>query len=413
MAQTFQGIELYNKMRALKGKPNYIAAYLHLSRLQPVNKQPHYIRIAATTFDPILLKNATASVFTLRNRDIVFIGQNVDRRELQDIINKVRYLFSEDPLARIERDFVSIFSLTSMYQKFYAICGKIYEMEGGRDAEQQMQKRAESEGPSTIHRSFNGKMLSSIEAAVMKTDVTTLLRNKPICTVIEGAPPQVIFYEKKVILDEMISMMAPGIDVNSNKWFASYLMEIINERAIAIFGQGDSIEDEGTFSINLSIKTLLSQIFQDFDRSLGDYPRRNVVIEIALEDIVMNLNDFYAARDVLARMGYQTCISEIDLASLPYIDLSLFTADFVKLHWNRDVLKAKTQSVIDGLKLCLKSYSPASVIMGLSDDEEAVKFGQQMGMYLFQGKHIDSLMSAVVRKQGLSKQFAKSPDDFI
>lgn len=408
MVSVSQGVELFHKVKSIKGQANYTAVFLHLSRLQTVNKQPHYIRIAATTFDPILLKNPTASVYTLKTRDIVFIGQQIDLQELKDIIHKVRYLFSEDPLAKIDKEFSTFFNLSTTYQTFYEISKKIFDLEGGKEAEEKAKTSAKIGGaqPNTTppKRALNSKLLGAIEAAVRKADVSSLLKNKPVCAVIRGAVPQVIFYEKRVSLKDMISLLAPGVEMGTNPWFAAHMNEIVNERALTLFSQADRMEKEGTFSINLSLKTILSQIFQDFDRGLEDYPRRNVVIEVSTLDVISNIQDFYAAKEILAKKEFQICLSELDAGLLPYIDVPKFGVDFVKIDWNPNVPDDEQSDFMHSLKNCLEHYSASSVILAGCKKDAAIKLGHKAGMYLFQGSFVDKLVSAISRRQNLANQ---------
>lgn len=391
---SYKGSHLLSKVESIKGQTDYVAAYLHLSKLQRVNRQPHYIRIATTTFDPITLKNSTAAVFTLKNHDIIFIGQKIDRKELHDTIYKVRYLFSEDPLAKDEKAFFTLFNLDASYGKFYELVKKIAEIEGVQETE----KVSTEAQPSTLKQTISPKVLASLEASIYKTDVTTLMKSKPVCTVIKDTPPQVIFYEKKILVKDYVEMVAPNLDIQANRWILQYLKELINERAIYTLSHNEGAAEQGTFSINLTSDTVLSNTFQTFDKSLGpDYARENVVVELSFLDVVYNYEDFCLARDMLRERGYRSCVTGLQPGMLTIFEPKHLSVDFIKISWDLKSVKKRVNGFVKALQDCMKHFGALNVILADCHSEEAMQFGQKLGLYLFQGTYIDRLISTVVR----------------
>lgn len=388
---SYQGFHLLQKLQHIKTAKEYVGVHLHLSSLLPVNRQSHYIRIATTTFDPITVRNPTAMTFLLQNKDIIFLGQRIDRKELHDTLHKVRYLFGDDPLTKDESKFFTIYNLDASFFKFEELAKKIYETEGGANNES-------PEQIDDIKRSITTKMLAALETAVQKTDVTTLLRSKPVCTVIKNIAPQVVFYEKKIFVKDFIEMVAPNVEPHADRWIFQYLKEMLNERAIYLLGQSSSIEVEGTFSINLTVKTVLSHVFQNFDRHLPEgYIRENVVVELAFLDCIYSYEDYRLARDLLRQKGYRSCITGIQPGILSIFDPKQLDSDFVKISWDTTAVKAHMQSFVKALQNAIKSFGALNVIMAECNSEESLLFGQQLGLYLFQGKFIDKLMSSVAK----------------
>lgn len=384
-----------------------MAVYFNLSKLQTINRQSHYIRIAATTFDPILLKNSTSGVYILKNMDLVFVGQNVDRAELMEIIQKVRYLFSEDPLSRLENQFYQQFNLNTSYTKFYEISQKVYIDEGGDGVGKVESIEGIEEGVVT-RRIFNSKLLGAIEAALVKSDVTTFIKSKPVCTVIKGAPPQVSFYEKNIDVDSLISALAPGVDSTSNMWFRKYLSQVSCERALSVFSSQEGVEQLGTFSIRLSLRTVLSQEFQRFDRVLGDYPRRNVLVGLSAEEIINDLDSYQSVRDILKKKDYNIYLLDFTPDLLDLVDVPKLTPDFLRVDWPEKADPAMLSSLSNNLKKNMEILGPSCVILGECHQDVPIRFGHKIGLYLFQGDFVDKLYSSASRRNSLKNKLSKT-----
>lgn len=406
-ALSARGIALFQKIDGIKGKSNYVAVYFNLSKLQAINRQPHYIRIAATTFDPILLKNSTSGVYTLANMDLVFVGQNVDRAELMEIIQKVRYLFSEDPLSHLENQFCQQFNLNTSYTKFYEISQKVYIDEGGAGAGKLGSIEGSEEGVVT-RRIFNSKLLGAIEAALVKADVTTFIKSKPVCSVIKGASPQVSFYEKNIDVDSLISTLAPGVDSASNMWFRKYLSQVSCERALSLFSSQEAAEHLGTFSIRLSLQTVLSQEFQRFDRELGEYPRRNILVGLSVEEIINDLDSYQLVRDILKKKDYNIYLLDLTPDLLDLVDVSKLTPDFLRVDWPEKDDPSMVSSLSNNLKKNMDILGPSCVILGGCHQDIPIRFGHKIGLYLFQGDFVDKLYSSAARRNSLKNKLSNS-----
>ena len=74
-----------------------IAVHVHLSRLRPQNRQDGHVRIALRMLEPMV--NAyRGQMFLLTNSDIVFMLKDANLTDVENMIYKLRALFSKDPL---------------------------------------------------------------------------------------------------------------------------------------------------------------------------------------------------------------------------------------------------------------------------------------------------------------------------
>jgi hypothetical protein len=88
-------ILLLERLRA--NRAGAYLVHLHLSELSPGNRKPHFIRIAARSFE-MLITNYDVVLFQLANSDFILLCREAPVDEVDAAISKARALFSEDPL---------------------------------------------------------------------------------------------------------------------------------------------------------------------------------------------------------------------------------------------------------------------------------------------------------------------------
>ena len=71
--------------------------HLHLSKLNPNNRQSYHLRIALNMLIDSI-KSYDGELFLLDNADVVFLCKGATSHQLHEITHKVRYFFSGDPL---------------------------------------------------------------------------------------------------------------------------------------------------------------------------------------------------------------------------------------------------------------------------------------------------------------------------
>ena len=79
------------------------AVHVHLSLLKPQNRREHHVRMAASTFEP-LVKMLSGQLFILQNSDLFFIYKGDFQSDVETSILKIRFLFSDDPLLDDQAD---------------------------------------------------------------------------------------------------------------------------------------------------------------------------------------------------------------------------------------------------------------------------------------------------------------------
>ena len=111
------------------------AVHLHLSRLRPHNRRDHHIRIAMNTFEG-LVRQFECQIFHLSSADIVFVCKDAKLVVIDEAIQKVRYLFGEDPLTQGGTDedgadrFCTWYDFEHDYDSFYVMAESLSRARG-------------------------------------------------------------------------------------------------------------------------------------------------------------------------------------------------------------------------------------------------------------------------------------------
>ena len=79
---------LLGHLRQVRANPQgCYAVHIHLSELRAPNKQPHFLNIAARSFE-ILIANHLANLFPLSNGDVVLVCRDTPVEEVDTVIKK-------------------------------------------------------------------------------------------------------------------------------------------------------------------------------------------------------------------------------------------------------------------------------------------------------------------------------------
>jgi EAL domain-containing protein (putative c-di-GMP-specific phosphodiesterase class I) len=126
--------------------------------------------------------------------------------------------------------------------------------------------------------------------------------------------------------------------------------------------------------------------------TVGSAERRTLVVEIQMLDLAADTSDFMLARDFLRARGHKICLDGITPLNAGLLDISRLGVDMVKVVWSpemADPAMTQRRSEIAGL---VRRIGEARVILCRCGDAAAVEAGHALGVSLFQGRHVDSLL---------------------
>lgn len=374
------------------------AAHLHLSKLKAHNRRDFQLRIAVNEFDP-LLRQHRGELFQLAGGDIVYLWSGATTDEVEQVVLRLRYLFSDDPLVsnaapeEEERDdeprglqerpacFCSWYDLERDYYEFRAALEELMERGGDR-----------TQNRDAPGRPLDPAILARLEHALATTDVSSLIRRQPICALLRDQPPHPVFSEVHLAVREMGKRLAPDVDLASDLWLFQCLAETLDRRllrALVQEGPGDM-----AVSINLRLATLLSPDFLEFDKLFRQQSKHEVIIELQLVDIFAELGVYMFMKDYIRERGYRILIDGLHHLHLPMIDRKRLGADLIKVVWSPDLLDETDDGSIADLTGAIRTAGVDRVILCRCDSSSAIDLGQSLGLRMFQGYYLDSRLRA-------------------
>ena len=383
------------------------AVHVHLSLLKPQNRREHHVRMAASTFEP-LVKMLSGQLFILQNSDLFFIYKGDFQSDVETSILKIRFLFSDDPLldekaggaARfntyydVERDFQDMLNLvrTLVHE----------EMAEDEDPEETTDSKRSLLVKQDQGKPLSPRALGRVEQALQTADLSNMVRRQFICALIGEASPQPLFSELFISIKDLRETLTPDIDLGASHWLFQHLTETLDRRVLAMLSKSTDRSITGEVSINLNLSTLLSAEFMKFDDAVIAALRGSIVVELQIVDIFADLNAYLFARDFVKERGYRICVDGLTQRTLPFINRDRLGVDMVKLIWNQAL---KDDEEPEGLRDQVKAVGDSRVILCRCDDATAIEFGQSVGISMFQGRHIENLIAEENRRRemGISR----------
>lgn len=393
--------------RLEKHKNSRGLVHVHLSKLRPFNRRDQHIRVASGHFEQ-MVKDMSGQLFTLKNADLFFIFKNDVKSQVETTVQKVRFLFSDDPLVEEEgvdgREFATWYDAGDQYEDIVQIVQGMADAEEKRqtevrnrmDARQRLKEKQKKGEPLTP------AVLAKVEDALSRADLSNLVRRQFICEVDSKMVPELLFSELFISIQDLRETILPGVNLVANRWLFQHLTETLDRRVLSMLMKTDAVSISGDISFNVNVKTLLSNQFQVFDDNLSAARRGAIVIELQKEDIFSDLASFLFAREFVQAKGYRLCIDGLTMETLAVIDRERLGVDMAKIVWHPNLVDGG-EDVQRMLKKFVERDGPDKWILCRCDNREAIDFGRSVGINRFQGRFIESLIADDNRRRDLLK----------
>lgn len=377
------------------------AVHVHLSLLRPHNRREHHLRIAVGNFDSLVARHDGQS-FQLQNGDIVVVVKDCSIAQIDEVILKLRYLFSDDPLAQEEEDdsgtqlrFCTWYELEQDYARFMALARRMHDLahslpssnavgEGERAADPELEAPREPLDPDR---------LSKLEKAIRGSDISTLMRRQAVCLIAKGQSPKPVFNEIYVSIEELRRRVLPEVNLTSSRWLFMHLTEALDLRLLKALPELEADVQLST-SLNLNINTLLSEQFLSFDRLLRHYTKKSMIVELQLSDVFNDIGSYQFARDFARDRGYKICIDGLTHLSFPIVRRDELDADMLKMIWSPDLVDDTDRKRRAKIREAIGRSGATRVVLCRCDNQQAIAYGESMGITMYQGRHIDRLVKA-------------------
>ena len=373
------------------------AVYFNFDRLLEHYKSEYQIQIAVNLLGD-LLPDYQGGIFLCVDQSIVMLCRNISKNKIDKAIFQLRYLFMDGPLAynsagEENNNFCTVYDLGKEYAEFHQLARrKLAQGSKARKEEKRSSLLPENEEEKTDDF-FTPKKLAFIERDLNRADLSQMLRRQPVCVVNGHNNVRKIFDEYYIHISHLRQMLHTKMDFFSNIWLFKYLTRILDDRVLDLMAQNPLRYIDSPVSINFNIETILSKKFLQFDSLIKPLIKFTMVIEVQIGEVFSDIRAFVAARNILEKMGYKLCLDGLTGLSIIQIDRERLGFDFVKLQWDAEMAEDVEIQNSEQLIRTIRNFGKNRVILSRCDNAQAVQYGQAIGINLFQGRYIDTLVN--------------------
>ena len=365
----------------------------HLPSQRPKENHSFAVNILRSAVERFL-----GRVYLLSNSDIVVICWQTRRWQLRSAIASLQPLFESEerisghPPAQ-EPSFAAWWDLDQQSGDFLSFAERLASCRERSDnvvpspAEKPATEVGEPKG-------LDPSKFASLVARIKDANLGGVIRRQSICRLHGAGKPQPLFEEVFVSIQELQRLFAPRLDLGLDQWLFRALTEVLDERVLAWLAAAESLNLIARFALNLNLSTLASGAFANFEARFGTQLRGRMVIEVDKSDLLANLPRFAAAQERLHAHGHLLCIDGLTGPDLAAIDYGRLSADYYKVGWHPDFLSEDGEARV-GLERLAAQAPVEKIILSHCSVEEAVRFGQELGVGLFQGWYLDSLLGSL------------------
>jgi EAL domain-containing protein (putative c-di-GMP-specific phosphodiesterase class I) len=243
---------------------------------------------------------------------------------------------------------------------------------------------------------FDPTLLAEIERNLARANIDSFIRSQPICSVKPGSLPVPLFREVYVSMEQLRRQFSPNADLLSAPTLFHHLAKTIDQRVLRAISGGFIGANFGPFSLNLTLHTILSPLFREFDERAGQLVGRNqLVIEVQRYDMFWDFTEFKIACEFLRANGYRVLLDGVTPNVLKLFISMGVQPDYIKMFVNRDEMEDWRNP--EYVKL-IRDYSSIIINARCSNDQEG-GIAAAAGIELFQGWVIDE---AIKNKSAVS-----------
>ncbi|VAV87702.1 hypothetical protein MNBD_ALPHA02-947 [hydrothermal vent metagenome] len=414
--------DLMSAMQDIKRHPKgYRAIHIHFSLLEREHKQPYHRRAIATAFNK-LVHHKNGQLFWTSYFDVVFICKGCSLTELDTAFLAARRVVEDSPLLKeyieAERDdaLCDWYDLKEDLDRFMGMAAtlKTHVEEGDSaspslkamisslsvklaDVEETLSPAQDTEVTRPLYDPIARKktrnpmgpiQLDQLERNLMNMEIFQMMADQTAYVIVGAATAQPIFVEHYISVTEIKRKLLPTYDIDADKWLFQRLTRTFDIKLMQGLPR-ITLPRNQVISININVETIFTPAFDKFMsefKALNDQP---LILEMALFDVISDIQKYYDAREKLASLGCRISLDAIDVQSLAVMDRGLLAVDFLKVYWKSDYKRLLGGPQEQKIISAIKSHGSTRIILSHCDTEAALKFGQAVGIHMYQGFIID------------------------
>ncbi len=393
--------------RLEKHRRGRMVVHIRLSNLKPFNRKKNHLRAAAECFED-MVKSMRGQLFRLSNSDFFFIFKEDFLHQAETVVQKVRFMFGDDPLLDDDEPGEKKFDVWYDVKSDDDYETVLHFVQNMASSEPRKNKnlgkggdtRASLKARQTKGEPMTPDILNRVENALHRADLSNLVRRQFVCRLDSNMVPEQVFSEMYISIPDLRETLLPGVNMAANRWLFQHLTETLDRRMLAMLTKTDHLSISGDISFNINVATLLTSEFQDFDDNVAAARRGSMILELQIADIFSDLGGYLFAREYVREKGYRICLDGMTSHSLAMIDQRRLGVDLIKLFWHPDMVDCGEEAH-EKIRVMIRRAGVNRIVLCRVDNREAIDFGQSVGLSIFQGRYVESLIAEDNRRRDL------------
>ena len=375
--------------------------HLHLSKLNPNNRQSYHLRIALNMLIDSI-KSYDGELFLLDNADVVFLCKGATSHQLHEITHKVRYFFSGNPLFAGLEDvpdgdndpFFSQYDLSVQSRELLGACEQLLSDK----LQRQTQNWSANETLPNDMAPLDPARLARLREGLSHTDVSGFLRRQAVCHIEGDEPPNALFYELYVRIADLQRATLPDVDLLANRWLFLHLTEVLDDRVLTLLTKYTDEYVSGAISVNFNLDTIFLPKFLALTNRLDRTTRMRIGLEFQLIDVITKLDGFRFARTFLKENGFIVTLDGVNHSVLPDLTGVDFGADLIKVNWDQRAFDGTPARDKEIILSAVDKLGAERLVFTHCSNQAVIEYGRSLGVSMFQGRYVDGIVNPNSRR---------------
>lgn len=370
----------------------WTALYIHLSKISKTKRNENLV-FALQMFEGFI-KPFEGHFLIMKNGDWVFVYRDIRSSEIKAAVGKLRQLFAGDPQYYSEEKYEVAFATWYDLDRERAEFTRLAEMLLAEKMIDPSTPGAEPP-PATSDDRLRRKAselvtLGRILDAIETTDLSPVLRRQPVCLIEGDARPKDLFEEVYFSIPDLEALLRRGSFVTEDLWGFQNITRALDLKLLGLLAPSCRSLRSPNISINLNVASVLAPEFAEFDQAMDESTRQALAVEFQFTDVFADVGAFLFARSFLGERGYAIVLDGVTDMNLPFVDRARIGADLVKIRWSPSLAEERFRADFGAF---VSGDEVRQVVLCRCDGKEAIDFGTEVGIRLFQGRYVSGLMT--------------------
>jgi hypothetical protein len=213
------------------------------------------------------------------------------------------------------------------------------------------------------------------------------VHHQKIAQVVPGKPPTPVMNEYFIGMEALKKHVFTNVELRASGNLFNQLTITLDRLLIEAF---DGINPERVrCSINLNVESVFTRTFETF---LGDENSKaltDILFEFRQANVLQHFDQFEIAANLIRSRGGTIAVDSIFAETVGLVNLPKLQTAVAKIFW-----RPGAELMLPKQRHEIKRMQDAGVIFVIArlDDELGIQVGQQLGINLFQGFHVDQLL---------------------